>query len=116
MVKRVTQEAVLELVSGSIFFKQTECLWLGCKPRFGLGPGAFEKITLPVYFQVSFAVPMAVGVVDIGVSGIATKFQMLHPWKISDQVSDSAEVGEEIIHMILLKFHSYNSCNHRGLG
>ena len=85
------------------------------KPFPGLVPGAFEQITLTVGFQVVYTIPFAVGIKNIGVVGVAVEFNVLYARKVAYQRLDGTEMGQKIIHVRCLKFHSYDSYDHGGL-
>ena len=98
------------------FFQQAVSQRFCCKPGFGLAPGAFEQITLTVGFQVVYTIPFAVGIKNIGVVGVAVEFNVLYAGKAAYQRFDGAEMGQEIIHVRWLEFHSDDSYDHGGLG
>ena len=98
------------------FFQQAVSKRFCRKPGFRLAPGAIEQITFTVSFQVAFAIPIAIGIKNVAVAGVAVEFNVLYAGKTAYQRFDGAEMGQEIIHVRPLEFHSYDSYDHGGLG
>ena len=98
------------------FFQQAISKRFCRKPGFRLAPGAIEQITFTVSFQVAYAIPFAQGIENIGVVGVTVEFNVLYAGKAAYQRFDGAEMGQEIIHVRWLEFHSDDSYDHGGLG